>query len=165
MWGGSLMRLYVRGVPAETGMEVTMNNSEKGKLVDWRRPHKPSSTGRVYVSVENSTSVREYFPSVIGAEWRKDIDMVYEEIGKEFEDFNFDTTGTAVFGDWLVRVEESAEVDHLEIKIPDEETLFPENSENDPAKLSDINNFTYAKKSQVTTNYIFTRRKSSNGKK
>tara|TARA_R110000823_G_C15549217_1_gene459105 strand:- start:143 stop:373 length:231 start_codon:yes stop_codon:yes gene_type:complete len=34
-------------------------------------PHKPSSTGRVWVSDITNKHDREYFPSVCGLEWRE----------------------------------------------------------------------------------------------
>lgn len=37
-------------------------------LVTITKPHKPSSTGRVYVRFENGTH-REFFPSVVGGVW------------------------------------------------------------------------------------------------
>lgn len=39
-------------------------------ITGWREPHKPSSTGRVYVqSMDEKRMTAEYFPSVIGAGW------------------------------------------------------------------------------------------------
>ena len=55
--------LRIKGEPAKVGQEVTMHNGEVGILEGWREPHKPSSTGRVYVNG------REYFPSVIGGKF------------------------------------------------------------------------------------------------
>ena len=55
--------LMINGKPAEIGQEVTMHSGEVGILEGWREPHKPSSTGRVYVNGN------EYFPSVIGGKF------------------------------------------------------------------------------------------------
>ncbi len=64
------MILYINDVPAEEDMEVKTNNGEPGILKSWRAPHKPSSTGRVYVDLENSKFQREFFPSVINGKWK-----------------------------------------------------------------------------------------------
>lgn len=39
------------------------------KVMSIEKPHKPSSTGRVYVQQSGFSMQRSYFPSVIGAEW------------------------------------------------------------------------------------------------
>lgn len=57
------MKLMIKGKEATVGMEVTSFRGEKAKLLSWTEPHKPSSSGRVYVEWENG-STGEYFPSV-----------------------------------------------------------------------------------------------------
>ena len=65
------MKLYIKGEEAVIGMEVETGKGEKGELVHIDKPHKPSSTGRVYVKLYGQSSwAREFFPSVIGGEWR-----------------------------------------------------------------------------------------------
>lgn len=59
------MKLIIKGKEATVGMEVTSFRGEKAKLISWTEPHKPSSSGRVYVEWENG-STGECFPSVIG---------------------------------------------------------------------------------------------------
>lgn len=59
------MKLMIKGKEATVGMEVTSFRGEKAKLISWTEPHKPSSSGRVYVEWENGRT-GEYFPSVIG---------------------------------------------------------------------------------------------------
>ena len=38
-------------------------------VAGWEKPRHPGSTGRVYVREESGKMSREYYPSVIGAEW------------------------------------------------------------------------------------------------
>ena len=59
------MKLMIKGKEATVGMEVTSFRGEKAKLISWTEPHKTSSSGRVYVELENG-SISEFFPSVIG---------------------------------------------------------------------------------------------------
>lgn len=56
------------GIEVKVGDSVTLRNGEKVTVTDIQKPHKPASTGRVYVSYDgkNSTS---YFPGVIDAKW------------------------------------------------------------------------------------------------
>ena len=52
----------------------------KGEMVEvkyFREPHKPSSQGKVSVETVNSAYQREYYVSVIGAEWVDREDEVY----------------------------------------------------------------------------------------
>lgn len=52
------------------GDEVTLKDGEIVTIQTIERPHKPSSTGRVYVKGRRKNDfARGYFPSVIGAEW------------------------------------------------------------------------------------------------
>jgi len=68
-------------VHKETGKEVyegeIMADSwgEMVRITGWEKPHKPSSTGRIYCrdvdGGENQFFDRELFPSVFGCEWRE----------------------------------------------------------------------------------------------
>jgi hypothetical protein len=49
------------------GQVVETSRGEKTILTGFKEPHKPSSTGRVYVKAEGAQYGNEYFPSVIGA--------------------------------------------------------------------------------------------------
>lgn len=57
----------------ETGVEIKRGDlikSFRGEdyiLTGFKEPHKPSSTGRVYVTPVSGGLAREFFPSVIGA--------------------------------------------------------------------------------------------------
>jgi len=55
------------GFEVVRGQQVTTFRGEEVEVIDWRAPHKPSSSGRVVVKNVND-SIREYFPSVIGCE-------------------------------------------------------------------------------------------------
>lgn len=52
----------------ELGSKLETFRGEKCTLLSGTPPHKPSSTGRVYVEFEDGTK-GEYFPSVIGLKW------------------------------------------------------------------------------------------------
>lgn len=54
-------------LPVKEGDEVKTRTGHVVTVVGWRKPHKPSSTGRVCVQYENRQS--EFFPSVIEAHW------------------------------------------------------------------------------------------------
>jgi hypothetical protein len=64
-------------INSETGNEVKVGDAvttfrdEDGTVTDVEEPRKPSSTGRVYVkfTYPNASLTKEFFPSVIGAEW------------------------------------------------------------------------------------------------
>lgn len=47
---------------------VLSRNGEQVEVCDIRKPHKPSSTGRVVIMYDDG-QYQEFFPSVIGAEW------------------------------------------------------------------------------------------------
>jgi hypothetical protein len=64
-----MKKLYINDKPAVKGQEVTTFRGEKLTLTGWREPHKPSSTGRVFVT---GNYVGEFFPSVIGGEFREE---------------------------------------------------------------------------------------------
>lgn len=53
------------GQEVKEGDTVTTFRGEKGILSGFREPHKPSSTGRVYVEFEGQSYTSEFFPSVI----------------------------------------------------------------------------------------------------
>ena len=61
----------------ESGEEVqigdTLGLKDKTIVVvdSIQKPHKPSSTGRVYVKELGASNARGYFPSVIGATWQE----------------------------------------------------------------------------------------------
>jgi hypothetical protein len=48
-------------------MKVITSSGEDAVLEMWRAPHKPSSTGKVFVRM--GTAQREFYPSVIGGEF------------------------------------------------------------------------------------------------
>lgn len=148
-----MKKLFIRGVLAEVGMEVETKDGKKGILTDWKEPHKIGSTGRVYIQFEDQHRTSEFFPGVVGGEWVKLVDLLYDEIGKEFEDFDFeiDPIRCKPPKGWRVKTVQSTDIDYMEIELP--EDLDMEN----PPKLNSINRFTYVKHSKVTTNYIFTR--------
>ena len=58
------------GEPVKIG-DVVRTMSQDSPLVvrHIQEPHKPASTGRVYVEPKGGNGWREYFPSVIGAKW------------------------------------------------------------------------------------------------
>jgi hypothetical protein len=58
------MTLFVYDKPAIANMPIITSTGETGVLEDWRPPHKPSSTGKVYVNIKGCQ--REFYPSVIG---------------------------------------------------------------------------------------------------
>jgi hypothetical protein len=53
------------GQEVKEGDTVTTFRGEKGILQSFREPHKPSSTGKVYVKFEGAEWSREFYPSVI----------------------------------------------------------------------------------------------------
>jgi len=63
------MRLMINGKEAVIGQEVTTFCGKKGTLTRIDKPHKPSSTGRVYIDDEDGNFMGEYFPGVIGGKW------------------------------------------------------------------------------------------------
>jgi hypothetical protein len=67
-----MKKLYINGNPAVKGQKVTTFRGEKLILTGWREPHKPSSTGRVFVKGEKNEFEGEYFPSVVGGEFREE---------------------------------------------------------------------------------------------
>ncbi len=57
------------GQDARQGDQVQTFRGERATLAMFTKPHKPSSTGRVYIRLHGSEDVLQFFPSVIGAEW------------------------------------------------------------------------------------------------
>jgi hypothetical protein len=58
------------GKPVEIGDAVNIRGESCPLIVAHiQEPHKPASTGRVYVTATGGGGWREYFPSVIGARW------------------------------------------------------------------------------------------------
>lgn len=62
------------GEEVKVGDSCVLTDEEKVKVIGVEEPHKPSSTGRVYVAVDGRPGSMSYFPSVIDAKWieRKD---------------------------------------------------------------------------------------------
>lgn len=57
------------GEEVKAGDLVSSQDGELFRLDFYREPHKPSSTGRVYVTRLEAGCQLEFFPSVIGAKW------------------------------------------------------------------------------------------------
>jgi len=56
-------------LPVKVGDTVTSFRGEE-TVIRWiEEPHKPASTGRVYVSKESTDMQAAYFPSVFGLVW------------------------------------------------------------------------------------------------
>jgi hypothetical protein len=56
------------GLEIQVGDKVTSSGGDEYILQSFKEPHKPSSTGRVYVKPASGEGMsREFFPSVIGA--------------------------------------------------------------------------------------------------
>ena len=54
------------GLEVKEGDKVTTFRDEIGTLVSFAEPHKPSSSGKVYVQFDGLDYRREFYPSVIG---------------------------------------------------------------------------------------------------
>lgn len=50
------------------GDKLIANDGHEVILQGWRKPHKPSSTGRVFVKSETDTFELQFFPSVFNLE-------------------------------------------------------------------------------------------------
>lgn len=57
--------------PVKIGDKVALKDDKTVIVTGFQKPHKPASTGRVYVRYVDFATTTEcaYFPSVIGAEW------------------------------------------------------------------------------------------------
>jgi len=57
------------------GKELVVGNTyftfrnEEVVLVSFQKPHKPASSGKVFVRMPDRSWTQEFYPSVIGAEW------------------------------------------------------------------------------------------------
>ena len=65
------MRLVYKanGKEVKVGDMVTTSRGEKCEVTYFRQPHSPSSEGKISVRFEGNSFDREYYVSVIGAEW------------------------------------------------------------------------------------------------
>ncbi|RLD03103.1 MAG: hypothetical protein DRI65_13580 [Chloroflexota bacterium] len=57
------------GEEVKVGDMVKLRDGEEVEVTLIEKPHKPSSTGRVYVKAIFDLQQRGYFPSVIGTTW------------------------------------------------------------------------------------------------
>jgi len=48
--------------------DIIHRNGEKYEVEHFKKPHKPASSGHIYVNV-NDSAPREFYVSVVGAEW------------------------------------------------------------------------------------------------
>jgi hypothetical protein len=61
------------GEQMQRDARVQTFRGEKAILLGWKPPHRPGSTGRVYVEfVEDMARLHEFFPSVIGCKFVDD---------------------------------------------------------------------------------------------
>lgn len=58
------------GAELRVGERVSTGDGRQGVLEHFRAPHKPSSTGRVVVRLDGAEFQREWYPSVIGAQFK-----------------------------------------------------------------------------------------------
>lgn len=63
------MTLFVEDQQAYIGETYKTFRGEEVTLLEIREPHKPSSSGKVYLQFKNG-AVGEFYPSVIGGKWR-----------------------------------------------------------------------------------------------
>lgn len=56
------------GIELPIGAIIKDNNGIEFTLKGWRRPHKASSSGRVFVMKKNDVFERQFFPHVFGLE-------------------------------------------------------------------------------------------------
>ena len=76
-------------------MELTSSSGEKATLISWTPPHKPSSTGRVYV--DEGGFKAEYYPGVYGGKFTEPVDEAKANISANMindlikKDRSFDT--------------------------------------------------------------------------
>ena len=61
--------LDATGKPAQIGQYYPTFRGEMYLLVGGREPHKPSSTGRVWVKVSEDATTLEFFPNVFSMKW------------------------------------------------------------------------------------------------
>jgi hypothetical protein len=73
--------------PVRVGDIILTFRNEMYELESMREPHHSGSTGRVYVKpVFGNDSSREFFPSVVGAEWVPDDTPVPEDLRQKMAD-------------------------------------------------------------------------------
>jgi hypothetical protein len=80
------MKLIYTATGKEVQKRDVVNLNEGGVEVahvvtDIRKPHKPGSTGRVYIQAADEQYSHEFFPSVIGAEWTEREDQNCDRLG------------------------------------------------------------------------------------
>lgn len=65
------MRLVYKatGEEVKVGDIATMRDGTKCEITYFKPPHKSSSSGKVTVKEDGDTFCREYYVSIIGAEW------------------------------------------------------------------------------------------------
>ena len=61
----------INGEPVKIGETIFNRHGIRHTLKGGSPPHKPSSTGRVYVQRNGDKSQREYFPQVFHLIWRE----------------------------------------------------------------------------------------------
>lgn len=67
-----MRRLIIDRKPVVLGQIVTDFRGDKAIVTGWEEPHKPSSSGRIYVKWdEDQTMDNSYYPSVFGAKWEE----------------------------------------------------------------------------------------------
>ena len=57
------------GEPVAVGAAANLRNEPGWTISGGRAPHKPGSTGRVWVQDPRTSAEREYFPGVVDAQW------------------------------------------------------------------------------------------------
>jgi hypothetical protein len=57
------------GQPVKVGDDANLRDEPGFVISGGRAPHKPGSTGRVWVQDKRNGSEREFFPGVVDAQW------------------------------------------------------------------------------------------------
>lgn len=68
------------GTEVKVGDQIITNNGQWVRVTYFRPPHKPSSEGKISIETLDRKSEREFYVSVIGAEW------IEREDREEWED-------------------------------------------------------------------------------
>lgn len=70
------MKLVIKatGEEVQIGQQVTTFRGDLVQVTGWKKPHKPSSEGKIYVAdvaleQPSPSDIREYYPGVVGAMW------------------------------------------------------------------------------------------------
>lgn len=73
-WDGAAMCLVYKasGTPVAQGTPLATSNGEIVTVLGGRPPHKPSSTGQVWVRHHDSDWERTFYPSVLDLVWHLD---------------------------------------------------------------------------------------------